>query len=84
LVDVGRMGRFDMEKNFTSETAAIIRRGKGTLTVPELSAIISLSGKTLYRLASSNKIPHFKLGYTIRFDRNAVADWLDAQTRLCA
>jgi len=66
--------------NGTTETATTIRDGRGALTVAQLASTLNLSPKTLYKKADAGTIPHFRLGSIIRFDRTAIADWLDDQT----
>jgi len=46
------------------------------LTVPELAKLLNISERQVYKLASSNRIPSFKIGGSVRFDPSAFAAWL--------
>jgi excisionase family DNA binding protein len=46
------------------------------LTAPELAQRLNLHRLTIYRLAQSGKIPHFRIGSSLRFDGRAVASYL--------
>lgn len=46
------------------------------LTIDEVAAYLKVGKRTVYRLASSGKIPAFKLGGTWRFRRAELAQWI--------
>jgi excisionase family DNA binding protein len=46
------------------------------LKVEELSAMTSISRKTLYRLISTRKLPAFRIGGSVRLDPTTTANWL--------
>jgi excisionase family DNA binding protein len=46
----------------------------------ELSELLSLSVKHLYRLAKSGRMPNYRIGGAVRFDPQAVADWLEGKS----
>lgn len=49
------------------------------MTVKELEAYIHIDEKTIYRMAKSGKIPHYRLGSDgglIRFKRDEIDEWL--------
>ena len=48
------------------------------LTAPELAERLSLHRLTIYRLAQSGRLPHFRIGSSLRFDGRAVAAYLRA------
>ena len=51
------------------------------MTVDEAAAYLGLSKRYLYNLTSARRIPHKKVGpRAVRFDREALADWLRART----
>ncbi len=52
------------------------------ITVPELAAMLSLSRRQLYKMAAANRIPHFKIGSSVRFDPDAIRVWLEGKTLL--
>jgi len=49
------------------------------LTAKELSGILSLSPKTIFKLAKACRIPSFRVGTCVRFDPFTVARWLRKQ-----
>ena len=46
------------------------------LTVSEVAEILNISERQVYKLASLNIIPSFRVGSSIRFDPSQVAAWL--------
>lgn len=42
----------------------------------DLAHAVALSRFTLYKLAKSNEIPHYRCGKAIRFDINEVKTWM--------
>lgn len=46
------------------------------LTVPEVAALLRLTVKGVYGLVEGRRIPHFKVGNRVRFDREDVVRWL--------
>jgi len=46
------------------------------LRASELAKILSTSKMTIYRLVGQGAIPYFRVGGLIRFDPQAIADWL--------
>jgi len=46
------------------------------LTVSEVAEILNISERQVYKLASLNIIPCFRVGSSIRFDPSQVAAWL--------
>ena len=50
------------------------------MTVKEAAQYIGLAEKTLYTKISQRQIRYLKVGRLVRFDRNALNDWLKEQT----
>ena len=46
------------------------------LTIDEVAAYLKTSKRTVYRLASSGKLPAFKLGGTWRFRKGDLNQWI--------
>lgn len=63
----------DIEGNIVSH----IRGKRAALTAEELSGLLSLSHKHIYKMAKSGRMPSYRIGGAIRFDPRATADWLD-------
>jgi len=50
------------------------------LTVKELAAYLKIAEKTVYRFASEEKIPGFKVGGTWRFRKSEIDQWTKEQS----
>lgn len=50
---------------------------KQLLTLPQTSEYLKLSVDNIYRLTCEKKIPHFKPGKKLLFDRVELDQWLD-------
>lgn len=48
------------------------------LDVPQAASLLAVGRNTIYMLVARNKIPHRRLGKTIRFSRSALMSWLSA------
>jgi excisionase family DNA binding protein len=59
-----------------SSLAGELEKMPRALRASELAEILSTSKMTIYRLVEQGAIPHFRVGGLIRFDPQAVADWL--------
>jgi excisionase family DNA binding protein len=46
------------------------------LTADDLAELLSVSKVSIYKQASEGKIPHFRIGMSLRFDPHSVAGWL--------
>ena len=49
------------------------------LTAPELAGILNMHPASIYRLATSGELPHYRIGSAVRFDCRAVAKYLKEQ-----
>lgn len=52
---------------------------KDFLTVRELSDYLNLKRSTLYSLAESGQIPHYRIGRLLRFRKEEIDSWLEGQ-----
>jgi len=48
------------------------------LTIKELQELLSLSHTTIYKFMKEG-LPYFKVGDSLRFKRDDIESWLDAQ-----
>jgi excisionase family DNA binding protein len=62
--------------NIRSSLAVDLEKMTQALRASELAKILSTSKMTIYRLVKQGAIPYFRVGGLIRFDPQAVADWL--------
>lgn len=62
--------------NVRSSLAVELEKMPRALRASELATILSTSKMTIYRLVEQGAIPHFRVGGLIRFDPQAIADWL--------
>lgn len=51
------------------------------LTIKQVAAYLKVADRTIYRLASTNGIPAFKVGGTWRFRRSDIDRWIATQTK---
>lgn len=49
------------------------------LTASELSSILAVSIKTIFKQAKAGRIPSFRVGTCVRFDPHTVGKWLRTQ-----
>ncbi len=52
---------------------------KDYLNIDEASKLLSLSKKTLHNFTSQGKIPHFKKGNRLYFERTKLLEWLTSE-----
>ncbi len=52
------------------------------LRAGEVAALLSVSERLVYKLASERRIPAFRVGCALRFDPAALAHWLRDRTHL--
>lgn len=50
------------------------------LTADELSRMIRIDRQTIYRMCKSKQIPYAKFGYTYRFDKEKILEWMNQNT----
>jgi excisionase family DNA binding protein len=50
---------------------------KGGITATALAKLLGVSSVSIYKLASKNAIPSYRVGTSLRFDPAAVAKWLE-------
>ncbi|MFP5236010.1 MAG: helix-turn-helix domain-containing protein [Acidobacteriota bacterium] len=55
---------------------ALIESRSGAWSAPELADLLGCTGKHIYALAKSGRMPHLRIGGMIRFDPAATAEWL--------
>jgi excisionase family DNA binding protein len=55
---------------------ALIENRSGAWSAPELADLLRCTGKHIYALAKSGRLPHLRIGSMIRFDPAATAEWL--------
>jgi excisionase family DNA binding protein len=55
---------------------AVIEGKSGAWSAPELAKLLGCTGKHIYALAKSGRLPHLRIGTMIRFDPAATAEWL--------
>ena len=52
---------------------------KHAMTAKELATVLSLSPKTVFKLAKAGRIPSFRVGTSVRFDPFTISRWLRQQ-----
>ncbi len=48
----------------------------GAMKVSDLTEILGVDDKHIYRMAAQGKLPSFRVGGAVRFDPQEVANWL--------
>lgn len=49
------------------------------MTVKDIASYLKLNERTVYRMATSAKIPAFKVGTSWRFKREDIEKWIEEQ-----
>ena len=57
----------------------IINMSDQILTVKDVASYLKLNERTVYRLATSAKIPAFKVGTSWRFKKEDIENWIEEQ-----
>jgi excisionase family DNA binding protein len=68
-------GRVDM-MSASANIISLIETRSGAWSAPELAELLGCTGKHIYALAKSGRMPHIRIGGMVRFDPAATADWL--------
>ncbi|MGB6133304.1 MAG: helix-turn-helix domain-containing protein [Acidobacteriaceae bacterium] len=55
---------------------ALIENRAEAWSAPELARLIGCTGKHIYALAKSGRMPHLRIGGMVRFDPATTAEWL--------
>lgn len=51
------------------------------LSLEQASQLLNLKPSRLYYLTSMKRIPHLKIGSTLRFDRDEIVAWINGHRR---
>ncbi|MDW8297529.1 MAG: helix-turn-helix domain-containing protein [Raineya sp.] len=65
--------------NLTIEVRQLRMSDKEYLNIDEASKLLSLTKKTIHNFTSQGKIPHFKKGKRLYFERQKLLEWLTAE-----
>jgi excisionase family DNA binding protein len=68
-----------LEGDLEGNLASFIRGRRSAWTAEGLGELLGWSPKHVYKLASDGRMPSYRLGGSVRFDPQAVADWLEAK-----
>ncbi len=60
------------------DLATQIERHEGALKVSDVVRYLNLDRSTVYSMVQAGRIPHYRIGDSIRFDPVILADWLRA------
>lgn len=66
------------------DLASMLDQMSGALTVSELVPILGYGRSALYEMTAVGRIPHYRIGSSIRFDPHEVARWLRARAVIAA
>ena len=68
--------RNEMSSNRPVSLAEFVEARPRALLVPEVAALLNVSGRQIYKLAAERRIPCLRIAGCIRFDPSALAVWL--------
>ena len=57
----------------------VLEKGDGVLTVSELANYLRMKPLTIYKHASTGRLPGFKVGSHWRFKRTTIERWIEQQ-----
>jgi excisionase family DNA binding protein len=57
-----------------------IRQRRSLMSVKDLAQALGVNPYTIYRLAKRSRIPVIRIGYTLRFDPQMIANWLELKS----
>lgn len=57
------------------DLATLLESIDHALSVPEVAKMLGFSRSALYEMVSDCRIPHHRIGSSIRFDPQELADW---------
>jgi excisionase family DNA binding protein len=60
-------------------TRKLLRSAKGALTAKQLSEVLNISPKTIFKMAKAGRIPSFRVGTSVRFDAQLIVEWMRRQ-----
>ncbi len=71
-------------KEFKEETMKdkadhMLNKGDNVLTIPEVASRLKMSKSKIYSLVSAAKIPHIRIGYSVRIMESDLLSWLASQ-----
>lgn len=62
--------------SFPPNIVALIESRPEAWSARELAKLMGCTGKHIYALAKSGRMPHLRIGGMVRFDPAATAEWL--------
>lgn len=66
-------------QNITLNRVRITQMSEQIMTVKDVASYLKLNERTVYRMATSAKIPAFKVGTSWRFKREDIEKWIEEQ-----
>jgi excisionase family DNA binding protein len=72
--------RNEMPSDKPVSLADFVEAKPRALLVPEVAALLNVSGRQIYKLAAEHRIPCLRIAGCIRFDPSALAIWLRQKT----
>jgi excisionase family DNA binding protein len=73
---MSRPGRLLIIPGQVADLAAYLDQMTGALKAAELGKIIGFEKSAIYQMAAEGRIPHYRIGPSIRFDPHVIARWL--------
>jgi len=68
-----------LQENSRADLVTRLKQHSGSIRVSELARILAMSRTTVYQMVEAGRIPHYRIGDSIRFDPIRIASWLAEQ-----
>ena len=68
-----------LQENSKADLVTRLKQRSGAIRVSELARILTMNLTTVYQMVEEGRIPHYRIGDSIRFDPVRVASWLAEQ-----
>lgn len=68
-----------LQENSKTDLVTRLEQRSGAIRVSELARILTMSRTTVYQMVEAGRIPHYRIGDSIRFDPVRIASWLAEQ-----
>jgi len=68
-----------LQENSKADLVTRLKQRSGAIRVSELARILTMSRTTVYQMVEAGRIPHYRIGDSIRFDPVRIASWLAEQ-----
>jgi excisionase family DNA binding protein len=75
-MNTGKVCSIDGRNGTTLDIPTRLENMTSALKAPELARILGMGHSAIYDLAGEGRIPHYRIGTSLRFDPMKIAAWL--------